>query len=284
MNNKIILLTGSTSGIGLSAVKELVKSTSTLILPIRNLSKGETLKTELLTINPSCKIDLYECNFSSLISVKAFVSVVLKSYDYIDVIANNAGIFNSTKNLTTDGLEETFQVNLLSQYILNTELLPLVQKSKSGRIVNLSSVGHKPGRYDKDNLQGQKLDSSLVSGTKLYFNSNLYRNLITFYQAQELAKSATNVTVNCMHPGAIKTGLGTQNEGADKSLILKVFGWFSKPADQGAKTLVYLCTSPEVEGISGKYWVNCKQAKPSKLSQNMEKAKELWGICQNFVN
>jgi retinol dehydrogenase 12 len=284
MNNKIILLTGSTSGIGLSAVKELVKQASTLILPIRSISKGETLKTELTVINPECKIDFYECDFSSLASIKSFTDNVLKNYEYIDVLANNAGVFNSTKTITKDGLEETFQVNFLSQYILNTRLLPLVQKSPNGRIVNLSSVGHKPGRYDKDNLQGQKLDSSLLSGTKLYFNSNLYRNLMTFYQAQELAKTGSKVTVNCMHPGAIKTGLGTQNQGADKSLILKVFGWFSKPANEGAKTLVYLCTSPEVEGISGKYWVNSKQANPSKLSQDMEIGEELWGICEGLVN
>jgi retinol dehydrogenase 12 len=283
MSNTIFLLTGSTSGIGLSTAKELVKHATTLILPVRNLQKGEALKIELLSINPECKIDLYQCDFSSLESIKIFTNNIIKNYDHIDVLANNAGVFNSSKIITKDGLEETFQVNLLSQYILNTQLLPLLQKSKNGRIINLSSAGHKPGTFDIDNLQGQKLDSSLISGTKLYFNSNLYRNLITFYQAQELAKIGSRVTVNCMHPGTIKTGLGTQNLGAEKSLILKIFSLFSKPADQGAKTLIYLCTSSEVEGISGKYWVNCKIAKSSKLSQNMEIGKQLWDECKNLV-
>lgn len=259
-------------------------SASVLILPVRNLHKGESLRVDLNLINPKCQINLYECDFASLDSVKLFAQTVLKDFQYIDILANNAGIFNSSKVITKDNLDETFQVNLLSQFILNQTLLPLLEKSESGRIVNLSSLGHKPGNFDIDNLQGEKLGSNLRSGTQLYFNSNLYRNLLTFRQANELTQSSSKVTVNCMHPGAIKTGLGTQNPGAEDSIFIKLFQLFSKPAEDGAKTLVYFCLDESINGITGEYWTSCKIAKASTKSKNLEYAEQLFNRCKELTN
>jgi NAD(P)-dependent dehydrogenase (short-subunit alcohol dehydrogenase family) len=279
MTNKVILLTGSTSGIGLAAAKELVQFASVLILPVRNLKKGESLRIELNAINPKCQINLYQCDFASLKSVKTFTDSVLNNYTVLDVLANNAGIFNSDKKFTIDGIEETFQVNVLSQFLLNQSLLRLLNKSTSGRIVNLSSLGHKGGRFDINNLNGENIKSNLRGGAQLYFNSNLHRNLLTVLLADTLSQLKSTVTVNCMHPGAIATGLGTQNEGADKSWFLKVFQMFTKPAHEGAKTLVYLCLDESISGITGKYWVNCKVAKPAAKSINLEDAKLLFQKC-----
>jgi NAD(P)-dependent dehydrogenase (short-subunit alcohol dehydrogenase family) len=275
MNNKVILLTGSTSGIGEAAVKELVRSASALILPVRNITKGEELKQILNAINPSCIIDLYECDFSSLKSVKKMIENVRKNYKVIDVLANNAGLFNGRIVMTEDGIEETFQVNVLSQYLLNSSLLDLVQVSTSGRIVNLSSLGHKGGKFDLDNLNCQKENNNLGGGSKAYFNSNLYRNLLTAYYADQLKSNGSKVTVNCMHPGAIKTGLGVQNKGYINGLLIKLFGVFTKPATAGAKTLIYLCLSDEVKDISGQYFVNSKVDKANPESMDLASASML---------
>jgi NAD(P)-dependent dehydrogenase (short-subunit alcohol dehydrogenase family) len=275
MNNKVILLTGSTSGIGEAAVKELARSASTLILPVRNITKGEELKQILNAINPNRIIDLYECDFSSLKSVKKMIENVRKNYKVIDVLANNAGIFNGRIVMTEDGIEETFQVNVLSQYLLNSSLLDLVQVSTSGRIVNLSSLGHKGGKFDLDNLNCHKENNNLGGGSKAYFNSNLYRNLLTAYYADQLQSKGSKVTVNCMHPGAIKTGLGVQNKGYINGLLIKLFGIFTKPATDGAKTLIYLCLSDEVKNASGQYFVNSKIDKANPESMNLNSAQLL---------
>jgi retinol dehydrogenase 14 len=275
MINKVILLTGATSGIGEAAVKEMVRSASTLILPVRNISKGEELKLALNAINPNCIIDLYECDFGSIKSVKQMIVNVRNKYQVIDVLANNAGLFNGNIIMTEDGVEETFQVNVLSQYLLISSLIDLIQASESGRIVNLSSLGHKGGKFDLDNLNCEKENNNLGGGSKAYFNSNLYRNLLTVYYANLLQSTGSKVTINCMHPGAIRTGLGTQNKGVINGLLIKLFGVFTKPASDGAKTLTYLCLSEEVQGVTGQYFVNSKIDKANPESMDLNSAQLL---------
>jgi NAD(P)-dependent dehydrogenase (short-subunit alcohol dehydrogenase family) len=278
-SNKIAFLTGSTSGIGKATALELVKTASTLILPVRNISKGESLKTELLAINPNCQIDLYECNLESIESVKSCADSIASKYPAIDILINNAGIMEPDFRLTADGIESHFQVNVLSQYIFNTILKPLLIASDQGRIINLSSQLHNNGKFELESITIQP--TGMLSGIGLYSNSNLYRNLLTIRLAKELEN--TKVNVNCLHPGVIKTNLGSKSSNWLWSAITPIFHLFTKPPTEGAKTSLHLALSSEGSQITGKYWSDCKVAQPSQLSMDMELADQLADKCEELT-
>jgi retinol dehydrogenase 13 len=281
-NTRVMLITGATSGIGKATVEELVKHAKTLILPVRTMAKGEELRRELQLINTNCQIDLYTCQLTSMESVKGFANEILSRYPVIDVLINNAGIFNDSRTLTEDGIEETFQVNVLSQFILNNMLLPLLKASPEGRIINLSSMGHLMGKFDIDNIQLQKdTSNNLITGSQLYFNSNLYRNLLTFKLSKML--SGTNVVVNCLHPGAINTSLATQNTSFWAKPLQLVFKFFTKPANFGAMTSIFLAIDPEAGKVSGKYWIKSKIVKPLAISDNEDYQNQLWDYCKKIT-
>jgi NAD(P)-dependent dehydrogenase (short-subunit alcohol dehydrogenase family) len=276
---KTALVTGSTSGIGQATVLELVKSVSTLILPVRNLAKGEELKQQLASINPSCQIDLYSCDLESIESTKGCANTLASKYKVIDILINNAGIMEPDFRLTVDGVEAHFQVNVLSQYIFNTILKPLVVASEQGRIINLSSALYAQGKFEINTINSKP--SGFMSGIGLYSNSNLYRNLLTFKLAFEL--QSTNVTVNCLHPGVIKTNLGNKRTNTLWNIVTPIFHVFTKPATDGAKTPLYLALSPEASPVTGKYWSDGKVVEVSELSKNMELAKQLAAKCQELT-
>jgi NAD(P)-dependent dehydrogenase (short-subunit alcohol dehydrogenase family) len=282
-NTMTMLVTGSTSGIGKATVEELVKHAKTLILPVRTLAKGEELRRELQLININCQIDLYTCQLTSMDSVKEFANVVLNKYPVIDILINNAGIFNDSRKITDDGIEETFQVNVLSQFILNNMLLPLLQAAPEGRIINLSSAGHYLGKFDIDNIQAEKATkNNMNTGTQIYFNSNLYRNLLTFKLAKIL--NGTKVVANCLHPGAIKSGLATQNSSFWAKPMQFVFKYFTKPANVGALTSIFLAMDPAAGKVTGKYWAKSKTAKPLAISNNEDYQNQLWDYCKKITN
>jgi NAD(P)-dependent dehydrogenase (short-subunit alcohol dehydrogenase family) len=256
VSNKVVLITGSTSGIGLATAQELAIHSSTLILPVRNLEKGKKLKAELFGVNPNCHVDVYLCDLSLMDSVKTFLAGVKARYKYIDILINNAGVINYDVQKTDDNLETTFQANVLAQYIFNKELTPLLQKSQQGRVINLSSALYKQGKFDIDNLQGEKMKKGMRAGIQLYNNSNLERNMLTKYLADTL--KYTTVTVNCLHPGVITTSLGKQNTGFIPNLFNGIFGFFTKPATEGAQTTLHLALSKEGGEATGKYWTNSK--------------------------
>jgi NAD(P)-dependent dehydrogenase (short-subunit alcohol dehydrogenase family) len=273
MQNKTIFITGATSGIGKATVLELVKNAGILILPVRNNTKGESLKKELLAINPDCQIDLYECDLESIESMKSCAATIVSKYPVVDILINNAGIMEPDFRLTSDNIESHFEVNVLSQYIFNTVLKPLVISAKQGRIINLSSALHSNGKFEIERMNSKP--SGYMSGIGLYSNSNLYRNLLTHKLAKEL--EGTTATVNCLHPGVIRTNLGSSSTNSLWKLITPIFHLFTKPPTEGAKTTLHLALSSEGGEISGKYWSKSKVTNPSELSTNTEMA-ELLGI------
>jgi NAD(P)-dependent dehydrogenase (short-subunit alcohol dehydrogenase family) len=280
--SKVAFLTGSTSGIGRATAQELVKHVSILILPVRNITKGQDLKQELLTINPNCQVDLYQCDLESIESMKACANTIADKYEAIDILINNAGIFDYQCRFTNDGLESHFEVNVLSQYIFITILKPLVLKSTQGRIINLSGLSHKAGKFNMRYIQDRdKSSKSVLNTINLCSDSCSYRNLLTFKLAQDFEN--TKVTVNCLHPGSIKTNIGKDNISLAGKIIDPIFNLFTQPATEGTKTSLHLALSDEGGQITGKYWSNSKIDKPSELSTNMDLAEQLVAKCQQLT-
>jgi NAD(P)-dependent dehydrogenase (short-subunit alcohol dehydrogenase family) len=280
--SKVAFLTGSTSGIGKATAQELVKHVSILILPVRNITKGQDLKQELFTINPNCQVDLYQCDLESIESMKACANTIVDKYEKIDILINNAGTFDYQCHFTNDGIESHFEVNVLSQYIFNTILKPLILKSIQGRIINLSGLSHKAGKFNLKYIQDRNKSSRSVLNTiSLCSDSCLYRNLLTF----KLAKDFENkkVTVNCLHPGSIKTNIGNDNITLAGKIIAPIFNLFTQPAVEGAKTTLHLALSDEGGRITGKYWSDSKIDRPSELSTNMDLAEQLVAKCQKLT-
>jgi NAD(P)-dependent dehydrogenase (short-subunit alcohol dehydrogenase family) len=280
--SKVAFLTGSTSGIGKATAQELVKHVSILILPVRNITKGQDLKQELLRINPNCQIDLYQCDLESIESMKTCANTIVSKYETIDILINNAGTFDYQCRFTNDGLESHFAVNVLSQYIFITILKPLVLNSTQGRIINLSGLSHKAGKFNLKYIQDRdKSSKSMLNTISLCSDSCLYRNLLTFKLAKDLDN--TKVTVNCLHPGSIKTNIGNDNISLAGKIIAPIFNLFTQPAIEGSKTSLHLALSDEGGQITGKYWSNCKIDKPSELSTNMDLAEQLVAKCQKLT-
>ena len=273
MGKRICILTGATSGIGEATAEALVKKGFDLVLPCRDLDKGADLKKRLLQLNADAKIDLYLCDISSQSSIRNFVFEVKKSYESIDVLINNAGVLNNRFSKTVDGIENTFAVNVLSQWMLSTLLLDLLKNAEQGRIINLTSDSYVAGKIDFGNLNGEKTFGAISS----YANSALGRILNTFYLAGLLSK--TNVTVNCFHPGATDSNIGNNNKGVGIKIlnVLKIV--FKKPS-KAAEGLVYLATSKEISTTNGEYFVGLKIKKTNKLSRDMALAKQFWEKCE----
>lgn len=266
MNGKTVLVTGSTDGIGREIALELAAMGAKVLVHGRSLERGrqvvETIRRE--SSNPN--VELYLADFSSLREVRRLAGDILASQAQLDVLVNNAGGFMKERIETVDGLETTFAVNHVAPFLLTNLLLELCLKTSAARIVNVSSMTHAFVTLDFDNLQGEKE----YNGRDAYGVSKLGNVLFTYELAERLAHSG--VTANCLHPGVIGT-----------KLLRAGFQSMGSHVKEGAKTPVYLSTSEEVAGLSGKYFVDCKDTPSSPLSYDVPVRKQLWDITARLA-
>ncbi|WP_273126975.1 SDR family oxidoreductase [Bacillus weihaiensis] len=267
---KIVLVTGATSGMGLATSIEMAKKGFEVVMVGRNEEKGSNALDYAKAESQSKRLSFMQCDLASIDSIRQFVSIVKKKYRKIDVLINNAGVLCIRRETTEDGFEMQMGVNHLGHFLLTNLLLELIVNAKEGRIVNVSSGGHKWGDFYKN-------DPHFISGYNLfkgYGQSKLANVLFT----KELAKKLRNknVTVNTLHPGAVATSLGVNRQTGFGKLIYKMLSPFFQTPLEGASTTIYLATSPEVKSISGEYFINKKIAKTSKKANDMDLAKHLW--------
>ena len=267
-----ILLTGATAGIGKETAFALAQKNNILILPVRNLAKGEELKKELLQKKPEAQIKLYACDLASMQSIKNFVEQIKQDFEQIDVLINNAGLWQNKLETSTDGIELTWAVNHLAPFLLTNLLLDLLKKAESARIVNVASDLHQ-GEINWQDVEFKKN----FSGLNAYKQSKLANILFTRLLAEKL--KGTKITVNALMPGFIATEIFRKMP----SFVRWIIPLFAKTPKQGAETTVYLATSPEVASISGEYFKDKKQAKSSYYSKNMEAAQKLWDLSTQYL-
>jgi NAD(P)-dependent dehydrogenase (short-subunit alcohol dehydrogenase family) len=271
MKDRIVLITGSTDGIGKQTALDLAQKGATLLVHGRDLTRGKVTVNEIKHQSNNSNIDLFISDFSSLQQVKKLAEEIKAMYNRLDVLINNAGVYMKKHVLTEDRYEMTFQVNHLAHFLLTILLLDLIDQGAPSRIVNVSSMAHSSS-IDFNDLQSEKSYSAYGA----YTLSKLANILFTFKLAYDLKN--TDVTVNCLHPGVINT-----------KLLRGGFGAMGSDVKAGAKIPVFLASSTQLEGISGKFYagrisgLGQKEQRTAEIAYNRNVQEKLWTISEEMV-
>ena len=272
MKNKIVLITGATSGIGKETALGLAKLGATIVFTTRDSLKGEKTRNELIAATNNENIDMLQCDLASFESIKNCCKEFKSKYDRLHVLINNAGVWDFKRRISKDGIENIFATNYLAPFLMTNLLLDVLKKSNPSHIINLTSGMH----YGTINFNDIEFKQNF-SGIKAYRQSKLGLILFTRLLAKKL--EGGNVTVNCVHPGMNKTDLG-RDAGGFSRMIFKLMG---KDPKIGAETSIYLASSPDVENITGEYFAKKKIKRSSKESYDMDLAKQLWDVSKKYV-
>ncbi len=269
MGDKVIVVTGANSGIGKATASDLARMGATVIMVTRDEQRGEDARSQIQRETESKSLDLRIADLSSFASIHDFAEQFQANYTKLDALVNNAGLYNLRKHVTADGNESTFAVNYLAPFLLTHLVLGQLKKTAPSRIVNVSSVGHYTGHIDFDDLNME----NGYNGWRAYKQSKLALVLFT----HELSKRfrGTGVTANSVHPGTVATNIWSRPFGP-AGFIMSVPKIFMKSAKDGAKTVVYLASSPEVTNVNGEYWDDLKVKQSSDESYDEGVSRRLW--------
>ena len=273
MVGKVCIVTGANTGIGKETALGLAKLGATVVMVCRDRQRGEEAHSEIKQKSGNDYVELMLCDLSSQRSIKQFAPVFAQRHDRLDVLVNNAGIVLREHSMTEDGLESTFAINHLGYYLLTNLLLDLLKKSAPSRIVNVASAAHKFGSLDVNAWPTGRQYSAFGA----YANSKLANILFTRELAQRL--TGTGVTANCLHPG----GVGTNLFRGFPKFLQTVIKLVTISPERGARTSIYLACSPDVEGITGKYFARCRQQESSEASRNKAAARDLWNLSAELT-
>ena len=278
MQGRICLITGGTNGIGKSTAQGLARMGATVVIVGRNAQKTAQVVEEIRAASGNNTVDSLLADLSTQQEVRRLASDFKRKYSQLHVLLNNAGGTFTTRQLSVDGIEMTFALNHLAYFLLTNLLLDTLKASAPARIINVSSNAHSGGKIDFDNLQGERSYSSFGP----YGNSKLANILFTTELARHLA--GTGVTVNALHPGFTSTGFGKNNPGFLMKIMGAVVPLVARSPEKGAATSIYLASSPEVQSITGKYFVDCKIAQPAPQATDSAVAKQLWDVSAEMVH
>ncbi|MFN7208965.1 MAG: SDR family oxidoreductase [Aggregatilineales bacterium] len=276
MTGKTVLITGATNGIGKEAARGLAKLGARVLIVGRDAQKCAQTVAELQNSTGNQAIEALRADLSAMSEVRRLADEVKARCPRLDVLLNNAGAYFDKRLTSADGYEMTFALNHLSYFYLTNLLLDLLKASAPARIVNVSSDAHRFARLNVINPH----KPPVYSGFRIYGESKLANVVFTYELARRL--EGTGVTVNAMHPGFVRTGFGKNNVG----LIAKLFGVmqrFALTPEQGADTLIYLASSPEVEGVSGKYFTKRKAVPSSRASYDRTTWEALWTLSERLI-
>jgi retinol dehydrogenase-14 len=280
MGEKICLITGATSGIGKATAMGLVNMGASVVMVGRDRGRGEAALAEIKEKSTNASVDLMLADLSSQQEIRRLAVEFKEAYPRLDVLINNAGLFRSKRITTADGLEMTFAVNHLAYFLLTKLLLDVLEASAPSRIVNVSSGEQRNGTIDFDDLQGEKG----YEGPKAYSQSKLADVLFTYELARRL--EGTGVTANCLHPGGripVRTNFGSGVSGVFGFTVRALRPLMISP-EKGAETSIYLASSQEVEGLSGRYFVKKAESRSSDVSYDERIAKRLWEVSADLTN
>jgi NAD(P)-dependent dehydrogenase (short-subunit alcohol dehydrogenase family) len=281
MNGKTVIVTGGNSGIGLETAVALGQMGARVLITARSADRGvSALATISERIGAAGSAELVLFDLADLSSVRAGAAEILQRCPELHVLVNNAGLVLSERAVTVDGYEATFAINHLGPFLLTSLLLPRLVESAPARIVNVASTAHVQARKGMpfDDLQS----THSYAGMRVYGASKLANILY----ANELARrlEGQGVTANSLHPGTVRTGYGA--DGDTKGFLavgIKIAQPFFLSPQQGARTSIYLASSPEVEGVTGKYFVKCRAKKPRPQGLDVAAAQRLWAVSEELI-
>jgi NAD(P)-dependent dehydrogenase (short-subunit alcohol dehydrogenase family) len=270
MAGKVCLVTGATAGIGKVTATALAARGADLFIAGRNQRKAEETVSRIQSETGNLTVRYLLADFSDLDQVRELAATFREHGARLDVLVNNAGGFSNTRRETPYGVEMTFLVNHLAPFLLTNLLLETLRESAPARIVNVSSEGHRQATMDFDDLSFERG----YFGMKAYARSKLANILFTYELARRL--DASQVTANVLHPGHVATDMWKTNFPIIGPALKWVMGLFALSPEEGADNSIYLASSPEVEGMTGKYFVKREPARSSDLSYDENVARRLW--------
>ncbi len=280
MSGKTVLITGGNAGIGKQAALELAKLGAKVVFTARNLRKGDVARAEIREAANSKQVDCLELDLASFASIERFAKEFLAKHAKLDVLVLNAGLILDKRSETKEGFETTFGVNHLGHFHLTSLLRERLEASAPARVLVVSSDAHKAASdgLDFDDLMHQRK----YRGFKVYARSKL----ANIYFARALARrlEGTGVTVNALHPGTVRTRFARDGDlGWFGSFVMLLISPFMISVEKGARTTVYLASSPEVEGQTGGYYARCQPAKTTAIAQDEAAAERLWELSEQLI-
>ena len=278
MAGRVCAITGASSGLGYETALALARQGATVALLCRSTERGERAREQIVAATGNEDLHVIACDHANLDSVRAAAGELLAHFDALHVLVNNAGLMLMQRRITVDGLEETFQVNHLSAFLLTAVLRERLAASAPARVITVSSVAHRMAQLDFDDLQSERL----YDGFYVYGRSKLANVLFTYELARRL--EGTGVTANTLHPGLVRTGFGHNNGAVTRVLMmLSQLPPISASPRRGARTQVWLAGSPAVEQVSGRYFARRRARRSSRNSYDREAQRRLWEASERLL-
>ena len=276
MRNRTCMITGANAGIGFATAQRLAATGTRLVLICRSKKRGEKAAAVIRKGTGNRDIAAMQCDLSSQASIREFAKTFNDQFDRLDVLINNAAMYSPQRESSVDGIELQFATNYLGPFLLTRLLLDKLIASAPSRIINLSTINHFDASLDLDDLQSE----ATYVPKEVHMRTKLAVIMFTYELARRL--QGTGVTANCLHPGVVATNLlgDVRQTPPDKRFTPAMGG---DPLEVGAKTPVYLATSPDIEGVSGQYFDECRAVESSAESRDEIKGRQLWEISEHLT-
>ncbi|XP_074588119.1 short-chain dehydrogenase TIC 32 B, chloroplastic-like [Curcuma longa] len=282
-----VIITGGSSGLGAETARVMALRGAHVIIGARNMEAAKAVQKQIVQSTPAAKVDVSQLELSSLNSVRSFADQFLSKDLPLNILINNAGVMNCPFQLSEDGIEMQFATNHLGHFLLTNLLLEKMKSTAEsmgieGRIVNLSSIAH-IGPY-LEGIKFNKLnDKNAYNDILAYGQSKLANILHSNELARRLKEEGANITANSIHPGLIRTNLGRHSV-AFITMLRAFTSVLWKTIPQGAATSCYVALHPNMKGVTGKYFADCNEEKPSSLARDEALAKKLWDFSEKLVS
>jgi NAD(P)-dependent dehydrogenase (short-subunit alcohol dehydrogenase family) len=276
MHGRTCVITGATSGIGRATAIALAEKGATLVLVCRDQQRGEETLAAIVRQTGRRDASLVLGDLAVQRDVRRIAGELLAADRPLHVLINNAGVVNLQRMVTADGIEATFAVNHLAPFLLTNLLLDRLRQSAPARVVTVSSEAHRWGQLDFDDLGNERRYRFM----RVYGQTKRANILFTAELARRTAGSG--VTANSLHPGAVATSLGKNNGAWARALIALLRPFFRSPAG-GAATSIYLASSPAVEAVTGRYFVDCQEKRPAPQACDADAARRLWDVSAKMT-
>src|SRR5438477_9388161 len=277
MAGKIVLITGGTGGISKATAIGLARLGARVGITGRDLARAEQAATEIRAASGNPTVDGFAADLSSQAEVRRLAVAVLATYSRLDVLVNNVGGFWAHRHPTADGLEHTFALNHLASFLLTNLLLDRLKASAPARVVTVSSGAQSMGRIDFDDLQGARN----YSGQRAYNQSKLANVMFSNELARRL--DGSGVTANSLHPGVVRSNFGAEDQARWFAVMSRVILPLLKTPAQGARTPIYLASSPAMAVVTGQFFVNRKPKTANKVAYDTDKTARLWRVSADLV-